>query len=59
MRNIARKRTHANRDKGAGGFLLWIAVYATFMLVLIAFGGGTHLLAQHQPARPIVIASNR
>jgi hypothetical protein len=32
------------RDSTAGGFLVWIAVYAVFMIALIAFNGTTQSL---------------
>lgn len=52
MRTIARNRTHASHDAGTAGFLLWIAVYAAFMLALIAFNGGTHLFGHPMLAWP-------
>ena len=53
MRNIARTRAHAaTHDQGAGGFLLWIAIYAAFMVALIAYSGGSHTLQQHMLAWP-------
>ncbi len=53
MRNIARTRAHAaTHDHGAGGFLLWIAVYAVFMLALIAYSGSSHILQPHMLAWP-------
>ena len=42
-------RTKQN-DAGTGGFVLWIAVYAAFMLGLVAFNGGTDLFASHNPS---------
>lgn len=46
MRTIARSRARTAHDTGTGGFVLWIAVYAAFMLALIAFNGSTQLF-QH------------
>ena len=46
MRTIIhhRARSHATRDHGTAGFILWIAAYAAFMLILIAFSGSQHLI---------------
>ena len=52
MRSIARNRTRTAHDAGTGGFLLWIAVYAAFMLVLIAYNGGTQLFGHPMLAWP-------
>ncbi len=52
MRNTARTHAQATHDSGSGGFLLWIAVYAAFMLALIAFNGGTQFFGPHQLAWP-------
>ncbi len=40
------KRQH---DAGTGGFVLWIAVYAAFMLALVALNGGSHVFGFHHP----------
>ena len=53
MRSISRdSSSQAPHDAGTGGFLLWIAVYAAFMLALIAFNGGTQLFGTHQLMLP-------
>ena len=54
MRTIIHHRTraHATRDPGTGGFILWIAVYAAFMLALIAFNGSTQLFGHQMLAWP-------
>ncbi len=52
MRSIARNRAHAAPDAGTGGFLLWIVIYAAFMLALIAFNGGTRLFDHPMLAWP-------
>jgi hypothetical protein len=36
-------------DAGTGGFVLWIVVYAVFMLGLVALNGGSHVFGFHQP----------
>ena len=38
-------RSHAAHDAGAGGFILWIVLYAVFMLALIAVNGGTQIFS--------------
>ena len=53
MRSISyNSSSHAPRDAGAGGFVLWIAVYTAFMLALIAFNGSTQLFGAHQLSWP-------
>ncbi len=52
MRSIARNQAHISHDAGTGGFVLWIAVYAAFMLALIAFNGGTQLFNHPMLAWP-------
>ena len=52
MRSVARNHTDTPHDAGTGGFILWIAVYAAFMLALIAFNGGTQLFAHRILAWP-------
>jgi hypothetical protein len=52
MRSFARNHAQTTHDSGTGGFLLWIAVYAAFMLALIAFNGGTQFFGPHQLAWP-------
>ena len=39
--------TTTKRDEGAGGFVIWIVVYAVFMVALIALNGGSHGLGFH------------
>jgi hypothetical protein len=48
MRGTTRTIGAGKRDEGAGGFIVWIVVYAVFMLVLIALNGGTHGLGFHE-----------
>ena len=48
MRTISQDNSSQGPDDaGTGGFLLWIAVYAAFMLALMAFNGGTQLFGTH------------
>ncbi len=51
-------RTHAQHphDSGTGGFLLWIAVYAGFMLALIALNGSAQLFDHHQLSWPALLS---
>jgi hypothetical protein len=48
MRGTTRNITSASRDEGAGGFVIWIIVYAVFMVGLIALNGGSHGLGFNQ-----------
>ncbi|CAN5246418.1 hypothetical protein BH10PSE9_BH10PSE9_20170 [soil metagenome] len=48
MRGTTRTITPGNRDEGAGGFILWIVVYAVFMVALIALNGGSYGLGFHE-----------
>ncbi len=52
MRSIARSQAQAKHDAGTGEFVLWIAVYAAFMLALIAFNGSTQLFNHPMLAWP-------
>ncbi len=55
--------THGQRstpaDAGTGGFLLWIVVYAAFMVGLVALNGGTHLFGLHDPDHAAIAAAAR
>lgn len=55
-----RRTNHGHRasDAGTGGFLLWIAVYAVFMLALIVLNGSPHIF-DYQQASWSVVASAR
>ncbi len=44
-------------DAGAGGFVLWIAVYAAFMLALIALNGGTQVFGFDHPGLAATVTS--
>lgn len=46
MRNLVHHHARARtaHDHGTGGFILWIAAYAAFMLILIAFDRGGQFL---------------
>jgi hypothetical protein len=47
MRGTTRNITVEKRDEGAGGFVVWIVVYAVFMIALIALNGGSQGLGFH------------
>lgn len=47
MRGTTRTIGPGKRDESAGGFIVWIVVYAVFMVALIALNGGTHGLGFH------------
>lgn len=44
-------------DAGTGGFLVWIAVYAVFMLALIVLNGGPHIFDYQQMPWPVVASA--
>ena len=48
MRGTTRNITAPKRDEGGGDFIVWIVVYAAFMVTLIALNGGTHGLGFHE-----------
>jgi hypothetical protein len=50
MRGTTRTISPARRDESAGGFIVWIVVYAVFMVALIALNGGSHGLGFHEKA---------
>ena len=47
MHTTTTMRQTKQHDAGTGGFVLWIAIYAAFMLGLVAFNGGTDFFASH------------
>ena len=48
MRGTTRIISAGKRDEGSGGFIVWIVVYAVFMVALIALNGGSHGLGFHE-----------
>ncbi len=57
MHSTTHHPTKTARDSGASGFVLWIAVYAAFMLGLIVLNGGTDLFSYHQMDWPALAAA--
>jgi hypothetical protein len=49
MHSTTHNHPKAQRDAGTGGFVLWIVIYAVFMLGLVALNGSTHVFGFHQP----------
>ncbi len=45
-------RPTTSRDPGAAVFILWITVFAIFMVALMVLGGGHHLLTAHRIVTP-------
>ena len=48
MRGSIRHITAESRDSDAGGFIVWVVVYALFMVAMIALNGGGHSLGYRQ-----------
>ncbi len=43
---------NASHDPGTAAFVVWIAVFAVFVVALMALGGGDHLLTAHRMVTP-------
>jgi hypothetical protein len=50
MRDTHLPQTASSHDAGTAAFIVWLVVFALFMVALMALGGNSHLLAAHQPA---------
>jgi len=45
-------RHTSSRDSGGAMFIAWIAVFAVFVVALMALGGDGHLLTAHRLVTP-------
>jgi hypothetical protein len=45
-------RPTTSRDPGTAIFILWIAVFAIFVVALMALGGGDDVLTAHRMVTP-------
>ena len=45
-------RQTSSRDAGTAVFIAWIAVFAIFIVALMALGGGDHVLTAHRLVTP-------
>jgi hypothetical protein len=45
-------RQTSSHDSGATVFIAWIAVFAVFVVALMALGGDGHLLTAHRMVTP-------
>jgi len=53
MRDIEHNLHPARQcDAGTAAFIVWIVVFAVFMVALMALGGGSHLLTVHHFEQP-------
>ncbi len=47
-------RPQSRRDPGTVAFVVWIAVFAAFMVALMAIGNDDHMLTAHRVDMPAI-----